>query len=203
MFATFHLNCCWGIQKFTEINSISVVFFFHSQYIFESVFLRILMSRGWLILTCTVKVNILVFHMTHLLFSLFWLIPCIFARNLIKFNAKLTLIKDRSFPPPQNPPLVQEQLIWSIMWSWPDLDLIWCFEWQFWLNGSAAWFLFDCYTTCTHFFCIYSCPVLAWCKVEYLVLTIVLKHAEVLICFSAWFHTPIYGSPFNISPVIW
>ena len=148
-----------------------------------------------------VKVHILVFH---LIFSLFWLILCISDRNLLKFNAKLTLVKNRSFPPPQNPPLVQEQLIWlTITWSWSDLDLIWCFEWQFRLNGSAAWLLLDCYTTFTHFFCIFSRSVHAWCKVECLVFTIVLKHVEALSCFSAWFHTPLYGSLFNVSPVVW
>ena len=45
----------------------------------------------------TIRINwfilfILVFRMTRLLFSLFWLIPCISDRNLIIFNSKLTLV---------------------------------------------------------------------------------------------------------------
>ena len=148
-----------------------------------------------------VKVHILVFCL------LFLVIPCISDRNLIillKFNAKLTLVKDRSFPPLQNPPLVQEQLIWSVRidyyiiltWSWLDLiDLSDSFDWMD--------LLLDCCLIVTQFVPISFVSIHAWCKVECLVFTIVLKHVEVLSCFSAWFHTPLYGSPFNVSPVIW
>ena len=89
--------------------------------------------KGWLISTCTVKVHILVFHL------LFPVIPCISDRNLIillKFNAKLTLVKDRSFPPPQNPPLVHRSAVlidyyMILTWCWLDLiDLSDSFDWM-------------------------------------------------------------------------
>ena len=152
---------------------------------FELVELQI-NCQGWLISTCTVKVHILVFRL------LFPVIPCISDRNLIillKFNAKLTLIKDRSFPPPQNPPLVHRSAVLIdyyviLTWSWLDLiDLSDSFDWMD--------LLLDCYTICTHFFCIYLCPVLAWCKVECLVFTIVLKHVEALSCFQCLISYPI------------
>ena len=91
----------------------------------------------------------------------------------LKFKVKLTLIKDGSFPHLRIHLLYKDQLIWmfthliwlTITWSWSVLDLIWCFEWQFRLNGS----LLDCYIILVRFssnlypfFCIYSRLMLAW-----------------------------------------
>ena len=108
------------------------------------------MSRGWLISTCTVKVHILVFRL------LFPVIPCISDRNLIiflKFNTKLTLIKDRSFPPPQNPPLVQGSAV---------LDLIWLI----WVTVLTKWIccliLFNLYPFLLYLFTSSACLMQGW-----------------------------------------
>ena len=117
--------------------------------------------KGWLI---SIKV--------HFGLSLFWVVPCISDRNL-------TLVKDRSFPKPQNPPLVHRSAV---------PDLIWLFEWQFGLNWSVAWLLHNFERPMLEslqfvpisFVSVHTSACLI--PVEYISLTIVLKHAEALNC---------------------
>ena len=106
----------------------------------------------------------------RLFLLLFWIIPCIFGRNLIKFNAKLTSSKIDHFLHLRIHLLYTEQLIWSVH------DMLW--------HGSSV---------CTHFFCFYSRPVLAllmWCKVECISLTIVCDQAQALNCFQCLISYP-------------